>query len=235
MRPSLKKTSEPSIPQRFASAHSLGGPALDASALDGFTRASSQRSEFMKVLTLVAAVLLLGATTIGAIMTSARTATPDGNPPGAPAAASDSSQNAPSQNQENAPAAQPSTTTPTTTTPAPGQTVTAGAAPLRVMVGKSLLINTTERLKRVSVTDPSVADALVVTPTQVLVNGLAPGEVSLLIWDELERSRSFDLRGDVHLTDASEDTHNLFPDEQINVTPSRSAIVLSGHVTTEDV
>ena len=89
------------------------------------------------------------------------------------------------------------------------------------MVGKSLLINTTERLKRVSVTDPTVADALVVTPTQVLVNGLAPGEVSLLIWDELERSRSFDLRVDVDITAASEEMHRLFPDEQINVTPSR--------------
>src|SRR6202140_5359090 len=221
MRPSLKKTSEPSIPQTFASAHPPGGSALDASALDGsafgtsaldgFVRASSQRSQFMKVLTLVAAVLLLGATTIGARSASSHTA--------------------PSQNQDNPlPAAQP-----TTTTSAPGQTVSAGAAPLRVMVGKSLLINTTERLKRVSVTDPTVADALVVTPTQVLVNGLAPGEVSLLIWDELERSRSFDLRVDVDITAASEEMHRLFPDEQINVTPSRSAIVLSGHVTTEDV
>src|SRR6266403_1238417 len=243
MRPNLKKTSEPSIPQRFASAHPLDGPALDGSAfdasgLDGFARTSSQRSEFMKALTLVAAVLFLGATTIGAITigaitTGARTVAPDRNPPGAPAAASAPSQNAPSQNQDNPPAAQPPTTT--TTTPAPSQTVTAGAAPLRVMVGKSLLINTTERLKRVSVTDPTVADALVVTPTQVLVNGLAPGEVSLLIWDELERSRSFDLRVDVDITAASEEMHRLFPDEQINVTPSRSAIVLSGHVTTEDV
>ena len=103
------------------------------------------------------------------------------------------------------------------------------------MVGKSLLINTTERLKRVSVTDPSVADAIVVTPTQVLVNGLAPGEISLLIWDELERSRSFDLRVDVDITAASEEIHKLFPEEKIDVTPSRSAIVLSGHVTTEDV
>src|SRR6266404_5526419 len=236
MRPSLKKTSEPSIPQRFASAHPLDGSAFDASALDGFASASSQRSEFMKALTLVAAVLLLGATTIGAITigaitTGARTVAPDRNPPGAPAAASASSQNAPSQNQDNPPAAQTSTTT----APPPGQTVTAGAAPLRVMVGKSLLINTTERLKRVSVTDPTVADALVVTPTQVLVNGLAPGEVSLLIWDELERSRSFDLRVDVDITAAAEEVHRLFPDEQISVTPSRSAIVLSGHVTTEDV
>ena len=194
----------------------------------------------MKAPTLVAAVILLGAATIFATRALARTVAPDGNPPAAPATASPSSPNhdstnhdSPNQgspNQDNPAAAQTSATANTS-----GQSVTAGAAPLRVMVGKSLLINTTERLKRVSVTDPTVADALVVTPTQVLVNGLAPGEVSLLIWDELERSRSFDLRVDVDITAASEEMHRLFPNEQINVTPSRNAIVLSGHVTTEDV
>ena len=110
-----------------------------------------------------------------------------------------------------------------------------GAAPLRVMVGKSLLINTSERLKRVSITDPNVADVQVVSPTQVIVHGRSAGEVSLLIWDELERSRSFDLRVDVDVTAAAEEEKRVFPDEQITVTPSRSAIVLSGHVSTEDV
>jgi pilus assembly protein CpaC len=170
----------------------------------------------MKSFLLVAAALLLGATTL-----CAHAVALDGNPQDAPVT--------PVQTQDNAPAAQ------STTASTSNQNVTPGAAPLRVMVGKSLLINTTERLKRVSVTDPSVADALVVTPTQVLVNGLAPGEVSLLIWDELERSRSFDLRVDVDITAASEEMHRLFPDEQISVTPSRNAIVVSGHVTTEDV
>ena len=111
----------------------------------------------------------------------------------------------------------------------------AAAAPLRVMVGKSLLINTTERLRRISVTDPTVADVMVVAPTQILVHGRAAGEVSLLIWDELERSRSFDLRVDVDVSAAAEEEKRVFPDEQIDVTPSRSAIVLSGHVTTEDI
>ncbi len=182
---------------------------------------------------LVATVLLFVATTM-----FSRTMAFDGSAPTPPAAPPTSAQNQNSQNQsspnqgsqnqDNAPSSPATTST-------SGQSVTAGAAPLRVMVGKSLLINTTERLKRVSVTDPSVADALVVTPTQVLVNGLSPGEVSLLIWDELERSRSFDLRVDVDITAASEEMHRLFPNEEISVTPSRSAIVLSGHVTTEDV
>ena len=121
------------------------------------------------------------------------------------------------------------------TTPQAPQAEPQGAAPLRVMVGKSLLINTTERLKRVSVTDDAVADAIPITPTQVLVHGRSPGEISLLIWDELERSRSFDLRVDVDVTAAAEEEKRIFPDEQIAVTPSRSAIVLSGHVSTEEV
>src|SRR6202453_815999 len=171
----------------------------------------------MNVIRWVAAVSLLGATTM-----LAHTATPESDTPVAPRTAS---------SENNPPAAPQSTTTASTA----NQSAVPGGDPLRVMVGKSILINTTERLKRVSVTDPAVADALVVTPTQVLVNGLSPGEVSLLIWDESERSRSFDLRVDVDITAASEEMHRLFPNEQINVTPSRSAIVLSGHGTTEDV
>jgi pilus assembly protein CpaC len=67
------------------------------------------------------------------------------------------------------------------------------------------------------------------------VHGRSAGEVSLLIWDELERSRSFDLRVDVDVSAAAEEERRVFPDEQITVSPSRSAIVLSGHVTTEDI
>ena len=123
----------------------------------------------------------------------------------------------------------------TQTATIPAQAPTQGSAPLRVMVGKSLLINTTERLKRISITDPGVAFAQVITPTQILVHGKAPGEVSLLIWDELERSRSFDLRVDVDISACAEEERRVFPDEQITVTPSRAAVVLSGHVSTEDV
>jgi pilus assembly protein CpaC len=140
--------------------------------------------------------------------------------------------------EQGAPQAAPQPATspgPAATAQTPSEAESHGAAPLRVMVDKSLLINTTERLKRVSVTDPNVADAIVVTPTQILVHGRSAGEVSLLIWDELERSRSFDLRVDVDVSATAEQEKRVFPDEQITVTPSRSAIVLSGHVTTEDI
>ena len=132
----------------------------------------------------------------------------------------------------------PSTNASEQTLPPPStapQSETPGSAPLRVLVGKSLLINTNgDRIKRISVTDSTVADAIPISPTQILVHGKSAGEVSLLIWDEVERSRSFDLRVDVDVTAATEEIQRLFPDERITVTPSRSAIVLSGHVGTED-
>jgi pilus assembly protein CpaC len=173
----------------------------------------------MKLLTLITAALLLVAIPVFATNVA------------------ESSSTTSAASQDNAPTNAAQTNNPQT--PPAGSAANApenpAAAPLRVMVGKSILINTTEKLRRVSVTDPGVADALVVTPTQVLVNGLSPGEISLLIWDELERSRSFDLRVDVDITAAREEMAKLFPNEQIEVTPSRNAIVLSGHVTTEDV
>jgi pilus assembly protein CpaC len=141
-----------------------------------------------------------------------------------------------SMSEAQEPAAQTQIPPGTTQTTLPPQTAQPqGSAPLRVMVDKSLLINTTETIKRVSVTDPGVAFVQPITPTQILVHGRAPGEISLLIWDELERSRSFDLRVDVDVSACAEEEHRVFPDEQISVTPSRAAIVLSGHVTTEDV
>jgi pilus assembly protein CpaC len=138
--------------------------------------------------------------------------------------------------QPAAPSPQDPTQPATTQTTLPPQSAQPqGSAPLRVMVDKSLLINTTEQIKRISVTDPTVADPTVLTSTQILVHGRAPGEVSLIIWDENERSRSFDLRVDVDVSACAEEEHRVFPEEQISVTPSRAAIVLSGHVTTEDV
>ena len=199
----MKPSSEPEDAVDFKESDTHAGSVLE----------SPERSEFMKVFTLLAGAVILCIAPVLALATE---------PAG--------SQNAPAAASGNAATSQVSTPAAETSTQ-----VAPGAAPLRVMVGKSLLINTTERLKRVSVTDPAVADALVVTPNQVLVNGLAPGEISLMIWDEAERSQSFDLRVDVDVTAAAEEVHRLFPDEQISVTPSRSAIVLSGHVTTEDV
>src|SRR4029077_5917378 len=49
---------------------------------------------------------------------------------------------------------------------------------LHLLVGRSLVITSPARIKRVSLADPEIAEAIVVSPTQVLVNGRKPGGVS---------------------------------------------------------
>src|SRR5437667_449082 len=56
------------------------------------------------------------------------------------------------------------------------------AQQLRVQAGRSLVINSGETLQRVSVTDPTIATAIIVAPNQVLIHGVAPGTVSLILW-----------------------------------------------------
>ncbi len=59
-----------------------------------------------------------------------------------------------------------------------GQTTSSESAQtLHVLVGRSLVITSATRIKRVSLADPSIAEAVVVSPTQVLLNGKAPGGV----------------------------------------------------------
>jgi pilus assembly protein CpaC len=102
------------------------------------------------------------------------------------------------------------------------------------MAGKSLLITAADPLRRVSVTDSSIADPVAVGPNQVLIHGRAPGEVSLILWDEQEHSRSFDLRVDVDVTTLQQEIAKAFPGEKISVSASRNAVVLSGHVATKE-
>ena len=49
---------------------------------------------------------------------------------------------------------------------------------LHLLVGRSLVISSPTKIKRVSLADPEIAEAIVVSPTQVLVNGKKPGGVS---------------------------------------------------------
>jgi pilus assembly protein CpaC len=146
-----------------------------------------------------------------------------------------SAQTSPGNSPAQPATAQQATPTPAQiTAPGPNQPESQVSAPLRVMVDKSLLITTTDRLRRVSVTDPAVADAMVVTPTQILVHGRAPGEVSLILWDEQERSRSFDLRVDVDVSALQQEVNRIFPEEHLRVEASRNAVVLNGHVATKE-
>lgn len=109
------------------------------------------------------------------------------------------------------------------------------AQTLHLLVGRSLVITSPNRIKRVSLADPAVAEALVVSPTQVLVNGKAPGGVSLLIWDETDQSQAFEVSVDIDILGLTQKIHEVFPAEAVHIETSKDVVMLSGHISSAAV
>src|SRR3989442_8528279 len=109
------------------------------------------------------------------------------------------------------------------------------AAQLRVPVGKSLVINSEENLQRVSVTDAAIASAIIVAPKQVLIHGMTPGSITLILWDDQDRTRSFNLTVEVDVNTLSQTLAQVFPGENIRVGQTGGAVVLSGSVSSKDI
>lgn len=113
---------------------------------------------------------------------------------------------------------------------APSQTQT-----LHLLVGHSLVITSPTRIKRVSIADPSIAEAIVISPYQVLVNGKKPGGVSLIIWDQEGQTENFDLSVDLDILGLSQKIHQAFPGEAVQIETSGKSVVLSGKVSSAAV
>jgi pilus assembly protein CpaC len=64
---------------------------------------------------------------------------------------------------------------------------------LVVMAGRSLIIDRPTPIVRVSLGNAEIAEALAVMPREVLVNGKARGETTLIVWQKGGRRLMFDL------------------------------------------
>jgi pilus assembly protein CpaC len=117
---------------------------------------------------------------------------------------------------------------------APAQTAAAeseGPQTLHLLVGRSLVISSPTKIKRVSLADPTIAEAIVVSPFQVLVNGKTPGGVSLLLWDEADQSQAFEVSVDIDILGLTQKIHEVFPAEAVQVETSRDMVIVSGKVS----
>jgi len=169
----------------------------------------------------VAALLILGALVVG----------------GAQLLGAQESKSAPAQTAQSVAPVPASSGAQASGTKTPSEVQQSGEVPqaLHLLVGRSLVITSPTRIKRVSLADPNIAEAIVVSPTQVLVNGRAPGGVSLIIWDENEQSQAFEVSVDIDVLSLTEKIHEVFPNEPVVVETSKDVVMLSGRVSSQSV
>ena len=104
--------------------------------------------------------------------------------------------------------------------------------PINVLVGQSRVINFDRPIGRFSVSNPEIAEAVIVAPNQALVNGKAFGQVNFIAWErESEKFIVFDIFVRANLSLIDSQIRALFPKDDIRLSQANGSVVLSGSVS----
>jgi len=109
-----------------------------------------------------------------------------------------------------------------------------GVERVPLTAGRSTVVPTDFDITRIAITDPAIADAVVVQPREILIDGKKPGTVSLIVWAS-DRRKQYDVVVEPAITTLEQHLQALFPGENIAISVSEEAIVLSGQVSNTNV
>ena len=101
---------------------------------------------------------------------------------------------------------------------------------ISVSRGASVLLVNPVALQRFSVGDPGIAEATIVSPTEVVINGKGLGSTTLLIWDNSTQVKVYSVEVTADAPALERYLRQVMPDEQIAVTASGNSVTLSGSV-----
>jgi pilus assembly protein CpaC len=102
---------------------------------------------------------------------------------------------------------------------------------VNVLVGQSRVINFDRPVGRFSVSNPEIAEAVLVTPDQVLVNGKAFGQVNFIAWEQTGgQFLVFDVFVRANLSLIDSQIRALFPKDDIRLSQANGSVVISGSV-----
>jgi pilus assembly protein CpaC len=103
---------------------------------------------------------------------------------------------------------------------------------VNVLVGQSRVINFDRPVGRFSVSNPEIAEAVLVTPDQVLVNGKAFGQVNFIAWEQSGGEYLvFDVFVRANLSLIDSQIRALFPKDDIRLSQANGSVVISGSVS----
>ena len=118
------------------------------------------------------------------------------------------------------------------TTNASFSTGTKEAIPVNVLVGQSRVITFDNAIERFSVSNPEIAEAVLIASNQVIVNGKAFGQINFVAWEKGSgRFIVFDVYVRTNLSLIDSQIRALFPKDDIRLSQANGSVVISGTVS----
>ena len=108
------------------------------------------------------------------------------------------------------------------------------ASAVKLLVGRSTIVDVGTAIARVSLTSADIADAVVTSSSQLLVNGKTPGTISMYVWERTGGLRRYEVEVQRDLAVLNDQIKRLFPGESIEAQSSGKGIVLSGLVNSKE-
>ncbi|MEQ1885398.1 MAG: pilus assembly protein N-terminal domain-containing protein [Bryobacteraceae bacterium] len=110
---------------------------------------------------------------------------------------------------------------------------TTASRELAVTVGKSVLVDSPQQIERISIANGDLAEAVAITPREILVNGKAPGETSMIVWQQGGNRLFFDLtvrRSDTRVDGIRRELAQELGGQDVNLEMEGDAVFLRGTV-----
>jgi pilus assembly protein CpaC len=104
---------------------------------------------------------------------------------------------------------------------------------VRLLVGRSAIVDTGSPIARISLTSSEIADAMVTQPNQLLVQGKLPGTITMFVWNRAGAMSRYDVVVERDLSVLTQHMRELFPGEQINVASNGKSVVISGRISSK--
>ncbi len=95
-------------------------------------------------------------------------------------------------------------------------------------LGRSTIVQSPTPIKRVSVTDPKIADIQAITPNQVMVSAKALGATDLIVWGPTEEAHAIPIVVGVDQPAVRSELAALLPNSKLDLRLSNNVLVVSG-------
>lgn len=102
-----------------------------------------------------------------------------------------------------------------------------------LVVGRGRLLRFASDVQRVAIAEPKIADAVVVSPREVMVNAKSVGHTTLVIWETNSEPVQYNIQvlsDTTYLENLRRELKQQFPEEQIQVEGTPEKMVLTGTV-----
>ncbi len=110
-----------------------------------------------------------------------------------------------------------------------------GPEEIRVMLGRSVVIDYPEDVSRISTSNPEVVDYVPVSTREILLHAKGVGSATLVVWAKSGQRNFYNVNVEMNLEPLRKLLRETFPGEDIQVSAARDSISLNGNVSSTAV